>query len=86
MIRYLEKARRDREIYKKILDAQLESIGLSKNLISQDEIETFCKNSRYIKTTFGSSLHQIHFGELKEEGYCKFHKDFDMQTLTIVRL
>ena len=70
-ISYLEKAKQDRQVYRDLLDPILASIGRPKDLVTQDEVETFCKNSRYLKATFGSNLNQIAQGNFKESDYCK---------------
>lgn len=39
-------------------------------MVSSEEIEIFCKNSRYIKATFGSGYHEVAAGTFKNSNHC----------------
>lgn len=39
-----------------------------------DEVETFCKNSHYLKVTSGNNLVNLAAGHFAEPNYCKYHQ------------
>ena len=55
---YRTKARQDLALVESILGELLVSLGLSPELISKDEIETFVKHSAFLKVVRGRSLRQ----------------------------
>lgn len=67
---YLDKAKKDRETFRRGLDSLLDTVNLSRDLFTQDDVEIFCKNARYIKVIFGTCFSNVLNGNIEESEFC----------------